>query len=102
MGQYQKKREKLHNILLGIVPNVYFNPPNQLKYPCIVYGLGAFDNRKADNKNYKRDDQYSLVLICQSYLNDYVDKLEEIDYCHFNRHYISDNLHHFSYTIYIN
>lgn len=107
MGRYLEKRLKLHDILVNIMgekykDNVYFNPPSQIKYPCIIYSLGTFSNKKADGIKYKNDDRYSVMLIHNNYTNEFVDKLNELEYCEFDRHYPSDNLHHFVYSIYIN
>lgn len=79
--------------------NVYYNPPSQLSYPCIIYSLGDFISKKAGDKKHIRYDRYTVTLVCSQYTNDYVDKLNDLEYCEFDRHYVSDNLHHFVYTI---
>lgn len=102
MGQYQNNRRKLHAILKEICDNVYYQEPSSgLKYPCIKYDFIRPNIQKADNRNYKREDFYQVILIHNDYINDYVDKLIDLDHCVFKNHYIVDSLHHFVFEIYI-
>lgn len=102
MGQYQNNRKKLNTILKTICNHVYYQKPSKkLEYPCIVYKLLRPNITKADNKNYKREDIYECVYITQDILDENFDKFLEIDHCSFKNTFISDDLHHFVYEIYI-
>ena len=102
MGQYRDNRIKLHNILKTFCENVYYEAPSSgMKYPCIKYKLVRPYINKADDKNYKREDIYECVYITQDVLDENFDKFLEIDHCSFKNTFISDDLHHFVYEIYI-
>lgn len=82
---------------------VYFEPPANivLSYPCIVYSEDTDVIKHADDKKYHHRRKYTALLISKKSENDVIrSRLDELDYCSFARHYISDNLHHYSYTIY--
>lgn len=82
--------------------NVYFQPPESLKinYPAIIYSLNSFLDIQANNKLYLSKTSYSITLINKNPDNVLVDKIKQLPYCSFNRHYISDNLNHYVFTIY--
>lgn len=81
---------------------VYYQPPETLKlvYPCIVYSLETINTSYADDMNYKREKSYLVTLIHKDPENDIVDKLLDLEMSSFDRHYTSDNLHHFVFTIF--
>lgn len=82
--------------------NVYFQPPAsiRLKYPAIVYSLSRLQPRHADNIKYKVDRSYDITLIDPDPDSQFVDKILEFPYCSFDRSFQSDNLNHFTFTIY--
>lgn len=97
-----KTRIDLHDTLLGICDHVYFQPPanTSLKYPCIIYDRARGMNLWADNQLYEPFNCYELTLIDKdpdSYLFDLV---KQLPYCSFDRAFRSDNLNHFTFTIY--
>ena len=104
------KRLELHEILCGIInitePNgdrhVYFNPPvsKKMKYPAIVYSIKNIDRTYASDAEYKRKNSYELMLIDRDLDSEYVDKILELPYCSYNRHYIADNLSHDVFNLY--
>ena len=82
--------------------NVYFQPPESVKlnYPCIIYSLNRIDAIHADDCVYKTDKSYTLIFVCKEPDNDIVDILANLPRCRFDRPYVTDNLYHYSYTIY--
>lgn len=96
-------RLKLQAALETICPRVYYQPPENLKltYPCIVYTLSDMWMRHGDNRVWATRDRYQLTLISKdpdTVLRKTIpDKLSS---CEFDRGFVSDNLHHFVYTIY--
>lgn len=85
------------------VENVYFQPPDNMKmrYPCTVYALEDIRNSNADNFPYKQDTAYSVTIIDKSPISPIVDKVKMLPQCSFDRHYVTDNLNHYVFTIYI-
>ena len=82
--------------------NVYFQPPasKQLSYPAIVYSLNRIKVEHAEDNKYKVDKSYTLTLIDPNPDSQFVDKLLMLPYCAFDRQFKSDNLNHFTFTIY--
>lgn len=97
-------RLELHSKLVSCLgtENVYYQPPEgfRMKYPCIVYEQSSKDTMYADNKRYIHRNRYSITIIDRDPDSDIRDRIEELNYCSFDRHFNSDNLHHFVYTIY--
>lgn len=96
-------RLKLRDILKGIVPNVYYQPPEskKLTYPCIVWSLNRIDPEYADNLPYTKDKSYQLILIHSDPDNTEVDQIADLPRCRMDRSpYVSGNLYHYPFTIY--
>lgn len=100
-----KTRLELQSLLEEILGSrhVYFQPPEslKLKYPCIVYERSDEMNRFADNKKYSRFKRYDITVIYHNPDSDLPDKIAEIDTAVFERTFISNNLYHDTYRIYI-
>ena len=98
MGQ----RIDLHKILCGISPHVYFQPPESVRmlFPCIVYSLEDADVKHADNSKYLKKKCYTVTVVDKNPDSEIPDRLDELQYASFSRHYTSNNMHHFSYRIY--
>lgn len=99
----ESKRVALETLLRGILgsDNVYFQPPASisLSYPCIIYSFEDDFVLYADDKKYLDRDKYSIQLITKDPLpEELMDKLASIPHTRFDRHYVADNLHHFTYT----
>ena len=101
MARSRVELDRILRTTLGTA-NVYFDPPEsfKLKYPCIVYSLNGINQRKADNKTYIGLKRYGLTYITQDADDPMVDTLEELDFCHLNRPYDANGLHHYAYDIY--
>lgn len=96
------RRLELHDILLGICPNVYFNPPETLKmkYPCIRYTRANANTSFADNNPYRIRFRYQITLIDKDPDSDLVKEIAELPTCVYDRHYTSNNLNHDVFNLY--
>ena len=99
-----KSRIELQTMLEELLGsrNVYFQPPEsiKLKYPAIVYSLSDIENRYASNAVYKQNKPYTLTYIDEDPDNENIDKISKLPYCEFDRFFTSDNLNHYTFTIY--
>lgn len=59
------KRIELHNQLLQFLPNVYFQPPADIRmtYPCIVYKKVTKDIDHANDSIYKEEQEYLITVM---------------------------------------
>lgn len=82
--------------------NVYYQPSTntRMQYPAIRYARENIDEQYADNRTYIMSNLYQIVVIDPHPDNPVIEKLEELEYCSFQRHYIADNLHHYVFSIY--
>lgn len=82
--------------------NVYYQPPEtvKMKYPAIVYSLDNIQNVHADDGVYLSHRRYSVTLIDKNPDSPIVERLSALPMCQFNRHYTSDNLNHFVFTLF--
>ena len=103
-NQRKARRVELQRILEEILgsKNVYFQPPEnvKLKYPCIIYQLGAGLRTPADNKKYLYYQGYTVTLITKDPDTDIPDKLLDLQYCSLERPFIAENLYHWVFFIY--
>lgn len=100
---YDLREKLLACSTLSGLRDVYVQPPESktLSYPCGVLVLEGVNRRKADNKNYKYDGQYTLTVMAKD--PEFLDPEElenELDYCRFDRPFPMDNLNHWVFTIY--
>lgn len=103
------RRLELHKILCDILGcpesgpdcRAYFQPPTKLKYPCVLYSIDSMSSEFANNSVYTIDKRYSLTVIDNRHDSPIVDKIIQLPACSFNRNYVSDNLYHTSFTIYV-
>lgn len=99
-----ERRLELHEILCGLLGSrkVYYNPPESLKmeYPAIRYSKKDIQGRFADNRIYSKMTCYELIVISKTADHEVIDKLMELPYISFDRHYKSDNLNHDVLTLY--
>lgn len=93
-------QEKLEEILGS--RHVYFQPPASIsmQYPCFVYSFKDYYTLYSDNVKYLTQDRYSITLITkEAFPEQTIEAIEAMPYTKFDRYYVADNLHHFSYTI---
>lgn len=97
-------RIEFQNILEHILGerNVHFQPPPDfiLRYPTIVYDLSGIRMNRADNGSYSTTREYLVTLIDRNPDSRFVDELSKLRMSTFDRHYISDNLHHYIFRIF--
>lgn len=97
-------RIKLHELLCETLGSrqVYFQPPEsvKMKYPAIVYSRNRIDNEHADDGVYMQSPSYSITVIDKNPDSEIVENISLLPRCRFDRHYISDNLNHDTFTIY--
>lgn len=95
-------RDTLRKIL-GNNERVYFQPTEsiKLKYPCFIYQLDDYNLIKASNGNHKINESYSVTLITTLPDETISKQMLELPYCSFDRVFISDNLYHYVFTIYL-
>ena len=109
MGQYQPsnqtaiRRIRLHEELLKICPNVYFNPPEGYKmtYPAIKYSLADKKYNSADNIKYKNYDRYQVTIIDTNPDSDMVDDVLDLKYSSMDRMYRDMYLCYWVIIVYI-
>lgn len=73
-----------------------------IQYPCfIIERSGAYQPR-ANNRNYLFQPSYQVTYINQDEPDPEMLKtvMEHFPYCHYDRHFISENLHHDVFQIY--
>ena len=89
-------RPDLQVILEEITPNVYFQPPTnvRLEYPCIIYQRDSGDTKFADDKPYTHTVRYMIVVIDQDPDSPILPKVAALPMCVFNRFYPAGNLNH--------
>lgn len=100
MGTRLELQEILETILGS--QNVYFDPPENYKiqYPCIVYERSSSNTIFADNLPYRYKKRYTVTIIDKDPDSEIPDKICELPMTLFDRHFCSDNLHHFVLTMY--
>lgn len=94
-------RLKLHELLLTMCPNVYYQSPKnlQMKYPAIRYSKNDINNRFANNGVYIQNEEYSITVITKKVDDPIVTGLSKLPLCVYDRSFISDNLYHYVFKI---
>ena len=95
--QLQAKLEEL----LGS-RNVYYQPPESLKmeYPAIRYSKSTISSRHADNMKYSNLTRYEIIVIDKRPDNETIQKILNLPYASYDRHYAANNLNHDVLSIY--
>ena len=96
------RRLKLHDILLEICKNVYFNPPESVKltYPCIIYNRSNGNTAFADNNPYTFRTNYQITVIDKDPDSEMIKKIAMLPTARYDRHYKADKLNHDVFDIY--
>lgn len=98
-----KTWSEFYEVLSEIAPNVWYQPPEnlKLKYPCILFELSNALIDYADNNPYQITKRYTVTLITKTADNhEYVDQLLNLPMCTFDREFINEGLVHDVFTIY--
>ena len=97
-------RLELHSKLKELLgnDNVYYQPPESLKmeYPAIRYSRDDIIDSKADNIKYSKHNRYQIIVIDKRPDNEVIEKIMELPYSTFDRHYTANNLNHDVITLY--
>ena len=97
-------RLELHSKLEEILgsKNVYYQPPEskKMQYPAIRYSKKAPDTKHANNSKYFRMNCYEIIVIDLIPDSPIIDKLLELPYSSWDRHYTADGLNHDVITLY--
>lgn len=82
--------------------HVYYQPPENTKieYPAIRYSLSRIQSKYANNTKYSNLNCYEVIVIDKKPDNEVIQKILELPYSSFDRHYVSDNLNHDSIILY--
>lgn len=96
-------RMKLQDELQSIMGDsmVCYQPPESVKlsYPCVVYMLDNVVAYHADDRAYRRTNRYSVTLMTKNPVPDELEQLLDLQGASFDRHFVSDNIHHFALNI---
>jgi hypothetical protein len=79
---------------------VYFQPKTSIEYPCIVYERDSSDVSFADNVKYLLKKGYTITVIDRSPDSPIPDQVEALSHCRFDRHFVTDGLHHFVFQLF--
>lgn len=72
-----------------------------MQYPCIVYSYKNNRIVHGDNIRYLMFKRYTVTIIDHDSDSKIPDKLlEKFEHCQMDRRIVSDNLHHYIYTLY--
>lgn len=99
----EASRLKLQNEFETLMENdhVYYQAPESVKmdYPAIRYKKKKINVRKASNQIYFTTDVYEVTVIDSKADNPVIKKILELPHSSYDRHYVSNNLHHDVLTI---
>jgi hypothetical protein len=95
-------RDQLQSVLEDIVPNVYFQPPDdvQMDYPAIVYERARANTAHADNRPYTVTRQYQLTLISETPDDPAFDAIAALSSCVHERYFPANGLNHDVFNLY--
>lgn len=100
----RERRIKLNTIFKDLLGsnNVYFQPPPNvdLEYPCIIYERDNASAKKADNITYNYMQRYKVTYIDEDPDSDMIEKLDNLPFSSFNRHFSTSGLNHDVFQIY--
>lgn len=98
-----RSRLELQAKLKEMAPKVWYRrpPDNRMTYPCIIYRYSRPEVWRANNQAYQIFDSYNVIYIAQEPDEAIVHRmLTEFRHCSFDREYESDNLYHYSFTLF--
>lgn len=103
MNQDEQRRLQLQARLRELAPKAWFKrpPDNKMTYPCFIYRPSKPDVIHANNRMYRMVPCWNVIYI-SSEPNVAIARnmLESFPYCSLDREYESDNLYHYSFTLY--
>lgn len=97
-------RLELHSKLVALLgcDHVYYQSPETIKmeYPAIRYSKTNIKSTFANSEVYSNKKSYEIIVIDKKPDNVVIDKMFELPYVRFDRHYVADNLNHDVFTLY--
>ena len=88
--------------LRTLAPKAWYQKPpeNKMTYPCFVYKNATPTVIRADNRAYLFVPRYEVLYISQTE-NEQIEEemVNTFPHCDVGRHYISDQLHHYVFTV---
>ena len=96
-------RLDLHNLFISLgTPNVYYQSPGNItmSYPAIVYEKSKIESTHANDNVYMKNLRYTVTVISKAVDDILVSKISNLPKCTFDRHFISDGLHHDVFNLY--
>lgn len=95
---------KLHEAMIssGNPDNVYFQPGPDvtMSYPCIAYERDNASSQYGDNMPYAWAQRYQVTYMDYQPDSDVIDKLAQMPYSSYNRHFATSGLNHDVFVIY--
>lgn len=81
---------------------VYYQPPTntRMSYPAIRFSKKDIDKNYANDKAYRFLTSYEIIVLSNMPDEPVIDKILELPYTSFDRHYKADNLNHDVITIF--
>ena len=100
MGTRLELQSKLEELLGS--RQVYYQPPETVKmeYPAIVYSKNSIWITNANGVKYSKINRYDITVISKKPDNPVLDRLLNLPYCSYDRHYVTDNLNHDTLSLY--
>lgn len=97
-----RSRLQLHDVLMGIAENVYFQPPpkDQMRYPCILYALDSSSEQHANNELYRDALRYQVTVVDRDPDTEIVAEVRRLPYTAFDRFFAADDLNHYVFTLF--
>ena len=71
-----------------------------MTYPAIRYSRSSIQSRFANDGRYAGKTRYEITVIDRKPDNAVIDKILDLPFCSYDRHYVSDNLNHDTFTLY--
>nr|DAG78300.1 MAG TPA: tail completion protein [Caudoviricetes sp.] len=97
---YEALPDDVRNITPNFSGHVYFQAPSRIEYPAIVYERTSADTQFADDAPYIYEKRYQVTVIEKDPDSSIPDRVAMLPKCLFDRHYVTENLHHDSFVIY--
>ena len=95
-------RVELHSKLKAIVPNVYYQKPDniEMQYPCIIYERWVGESIQANNKKYVIHDRYIVNFFSRK--EDSIELTMDalFNYCSLDAIHAQKNMYQETYTVY--
>lgn len=98
-----RTRKDLSNKLRSIsgLNHVYYRPPSEgMIYPCIKYDLDGDSTFFADNIKYINPKRWKITVIDENPDSEIPDKVNQLQFCSFDRRYESGGMNHWVYILY--